>query len=70
MTVPFMYNFRSFSNKSATIKLKFDFSHFTPQVRLFFVAKRKLKIFGLHLKFSGKKCWSPDNFEQTRVALG
>ena len=30
MTVPFMYNFRSLSNKFHTIRL--NFSHFTPQV--------------------------------------
>ena len=24
----------------------------------------------LHLKSSGKKYWSPNNFEQTQVALG
>ena len=28
-------------------QMKFKFSHFTPQVRLFFVEKRKPKIFGL-----------------------
>ena len=39
MTVPFLYNFQNNF-------LKFNFSHFTPQVRLFFVEERKAKIFG------------------------
>ena len=46
MTIPFtQYNLRSLSNKF----LKFpevSFSHFTSQVRLFFVEKRESKIFG------------------------
>ena len=46
MTVLFMYNFRSESNKCPTIFSKFIFSHFTPEVRLFFAEKRKPKIFG------------------------
>ena len=46
MNVPLMYNFRSLSNKFPTIfsSLIFTF-HFL--VRLFFVEKRKPKIFGL-----------------------
>ena len=43
MTVPIMYNYRSICDKFPT---KYNFSHFTPQVRLFFVEKRKRKIFG------------------------
>ena len=42
---------------------RFNFSHFTLQVRLFFLVKRKSKIFGfrgvLHLKFPGKTSESP-----------
>ena len=41
-----MYNFRSESNKCPTIFSKFTFSHFTPQVGLFFAEKRKPKICG------------------------
>ena len=59
MTVPFMYNFPSLYNRRPTIFLSFFylfiyliiiiifFSHSTPQVRLFFVQKRKPEIFGL-----------------------
>ena len=43
MTLPFMYNFRSPYDF-----LKSNFSHFTPQVRLFFFYReRKPKIFGI-----------------------
>ena len=42
MTVPFMYNFRSISNKFPTIFLSL-ISHFSPKVRLFFVEKGNLK---------------------------
>ena len=45
MTVPFMYNFLSLSNKSLRFFGVF-FSHFTPQVRIFFVEKKKPNIFG------------------------
>ena len=42
-----MYNFRSLSNVEIPYDFqKFNFSHFSPQVRLFFVEKRKPKIFG------------------------
>ena len=41
LTVPFVYNFRSLSNKFDF--LKFNFSHFTYQVKLFFVEKGNLK---------------------------
>ena len=48
MTVPFMYNFRRLSDKFPTVFffVCFNFSHFTLHVRLFFVEKRKPKIFG------------------------
>ena len=49
MTAPFMYNFRSVSNKFPTIFLSL-ISHFSPQVRLFLVEK------GKYLKFSDSKC--------------
>ena len=39
MTIPFMYNFRSLFNKFPNDFLKFNFAHFTAQVRLFFVQK-------------------------------
>ena len=42
-----MYNFRSLSNRFPTISIWRLISHFTPQVRLFFVEKRKPKSFGL-----------------------
>ena len=45
MTVPFMYNFRSLSNKFPTIFYSLIFPHFTAQVTLFFVQKKKPKIF-------------------------
>ena len=50
MTVPFMCNFQSLSNKFRTIFWSFNFSHFTPQARLFFERKRKPK-------FSDSKMW-------------
>ena len=40
MTVPFIYNFRIRYDL-----LKFNFLHFIPQARLFFVGKTKPKIF-------------------------
>ena len=43
MTVPFMYSFRSTSNQIPYDFLKFNFSHFSPQVRLFFLEKGNLK---------------------------
>ena len=43
MTVPLMYNFRSLSNKFPKIFFKFNFSHFTPKVKLFFVEKGNIK---------------------------
>ena len=46
ITVPFMYNFRSLSNKFPTIFPTIFLFHSTSQVRLFFVEKRKSKIFG------------------------
>ena len=46
MTVPFMYNFLSLSNKSLRFSGVFFFPHFTPQVRIFFVEKKKPKTFG------------------------
>ena len=46
MTVPFMYNFRSFCNKCPTTFLSLFFSYFTPSVRPFFTEKRKPKVFG------------------------
>ena len=46
MAVPFMCNFQSLSNKLPTIFWSFNFSHSTPQARLFFEGKRKPKIFG------------------------
>ena len=43
MTVSFMYNFRSLY----LILIPWDFlKYFTPHVRLFFLGKRKPKIFG------------------------
>ena len=45
MTAPFMFNFRSLSNKVPPIL--FDFSHFTPRLGYFSQEKlRKLKIIG------------------------
>ena len=41
MTVPLVCNFRSLSNKCPNNFLKFNFSHFTPQVRLFFCRKKE-----------------------------
>ena len=46
MTVSFICNFQSLSNKFLTIFWSFNFSHFTPQARLLFERKRKPKIFG------------------------
>ena len=43
MTVPFMYNFRSLSNKIPYDFLKFNLSPVTPQVKLFFLVKGNLK---------------------------
>ena len=45
MTIASMYNFQSLSKKFCDFQ-KFNFSTFTPQVRLFFVGKRKPKISG------------------------
>ena len=50
MTVPFMHNFGRLSDKFPNDFFKSNFSHFTYQVRLFFVEKGKPKTFGL------KKC--------------
>ena len=55
MTVLLMHNFRNLPKKFPTGFLKFDFSHCTPQVRVFFVEKRESKIFGFKnviVKFS------------------
>ena len=42
-----MFNFLSLSMNSLRFSdFEFDFAHFTPQVRLFFVGKRKPKILG------------------------
>ena len=46
MTVSFMYNFRGLSDKIPYDFLKFNFSHFTSQVRLFFRSKKEPKLFG------------------------
>ena len=43
MTVPLMYNFRSLFNKFPKIFFKFNFSYFTPKVKLFFVEKGNIK---------------------------
>ena len=44
MTTPFIYNFRSgLSNKFPNDFQKFNFAHFTPQVKQFFVEKGNLK---------------------------
>ena len=45
MTVLFTYNFPSLSYKILHGFLKFYFSHFTFQVRLFFVEKKEPKLF-------------------------
>ena len=45
MTVLFMYNFRSLSNKFTTI-FRIVIFHLTPKVNLFFVEKRKPEILG------------------------
>ena len=50
MTVPPVHSFRSLSDKFPNDFFKSNFSHFTYQVRLFFVEKRKPKNFGF------KKC--------------
>ena len=50
MTVPFMYNFR---NISIYDFLKFNFSHFRTKVCLFFLKKRKPKIFGFKHAMEG-----------------
>ena len=43
-----MYNFRILSiNSLRNYFLNISFSYFTPEVRLFFVEKRKPKLFGL-----------------------
>ena len=44
MTIPFTYRFLGLSYPYDF--LKFNFSHFTPQVGLFFVEKGKPKLFG------------------------
>ena len=46
MTIPFMYNFQSSSNHANIKKipydfLKFNFSNFTPRVRLFYVDNKE-----------------------------
>ena len=44
---PFIYNFRSLSNKLPTIFLSLIFLHFPPQVMLFFVEKENPKRFSI-----------------------
>ena len=43
MSVPFRYNFRSLSKKIPYDFLKFNFSNFTPYVRLIFLKEANLK---------------------------
>ena len=53
MTVPSLYNFVSLSNKS--IRFSGVFSHFSPQVRIFFVEKKKPKIYGFRNLMDSEK---------------
>ena len=47
MNVPFTYKFQSLSDKFPLRISETNSSHFTAQVRLFIVQKRKFQIFGL-----------------------
>ena len=65
MTVLFLYNFRRSSNKFPNyVFLTFNFSNFTPQVRIFSVEKRKPKIFGFK-SMMGEKL----NFHNVKLPL-
>ena len=71
MIVPFASTiFYAYMYKIPYDFLKFNFRHFTVQVRLYFLQKRKLKIFGFENVEGGVRKILTCNFEKTQVPLG